>query len=71
MEKKDNWTWLKNHADAIVILGTFAMCFWTLNEKMNDRFNTVERDLAVIKTVLIMKNIMPQELCKIEPKDKE
>lgn len=78
MEKKDNWTWLKNHADAIIILGTFAVCFWTINEKMNEQFNTVRNDiasvktdLAVVKTVLIMKNILPQELCKIDPKETE
>lgn len=58
--------WFKKHADTIVILGSFAVCFWTLNEKMNDRFNQIEKDLTVIKTVLVMKNIMPSELtCKV------
>lgn len=51
--------WFKNHADTLAILGTFAICFWTMNEKIN----AIEKDVAVIKTVLILKNIMPNELC--------
>ena len=62
-EKKN---WFKEHADTIVILGSFAFCFWTLNEKMNDQFNQLNKDMAVIKTVLIMKNIMPTEVAKCE-----
>ncbi len=65
--KKSNW--FKQHADTIVILGSFAMCFWTLNEKMNTgfkeidgRFSVIEKDMAVIKTVLVMKDVMPKEL---------
>lgn len=54
--------WFKKHADTLVILGSFALCFWTINEKMNNGFNAIEKDIAIIKTVLIMKNIMPQEL---------
>jgi hypothetical protein len=60
--------WLKQHADTIVILGSFALCFWTLNEKMNDKFNSIEKDLAVIKAVMVMRNIMPNELCQHEQK---
>ena len=56
--------WFKKHADTIVILGSFALCFWTMNEKINDRFNVIDKDLAVIKTVLIMKDIMPKELAE-------
>jgi hypothetical protein len=42
----------------------FALCFWNLNEKMNDGFNKIEKDVSIIKTVLIMKQIMPCELAK-------
>lgn len=56
--------WFKQHADTIVILSSFALCFWSMNEKMNDKFNAIEKDLAVIKTVLVMKNIMPNELAQ-------
>jgi len=57
--------WFKKHADTIAILGTFALCFWNLNEKIN----AIEKDVSVIKTVLILKNIMPPDLCVIENKD--
>jgi len=56
--------WFKQHGDTIVILSSFALCFWSMNEKMNDKFNAIEKDLAVIKTVLVMKNIMPNELAQ-------
>jgi hypothetical protein len=54
--------WLKNHADTLVILSSFAICFWTLNEKINQ----IDKELAVIKTVLIIRNIYPNELCIID-----
>ena len=54
--------WFKKHGDTMIIIGTFAMCFWNMNEKFNERFNTLEKDLTAIKTFLIMRNIMPTEL---------
>ena len=65
--------WFKKHADTVVILGSFALCFWNLNEKMNERFNELSKEITIIKTVLILKNIMPAELaCKhiVEEVDK-
>ncbi len=56
--------WLKQHGDTITILSVFAFCFWTLNEKIS----VVERDVAIIKTVLIMKNIMPTEVAHNQEK---
>lgn len=50
--------WCKQHADTIAILTVFFGCFWTLNEKIN----TMDKDIAIIKTVLVMRNIMPNEL---------
>jgi len=72
--------WFKKHADTVMILGSFALCFWHMNEKMNDGFNRfdnrlsnmrididnhfsqIEKEVAIIKTVLVIKNILPQEL---------
>lgn len=54
--------WFKKHGDTIIILGSFALCFWHLNEKIN----TVEKDLTIIKTVLIMKNIIPDQLASTD-----
>lgn len=49
---------IKKHIDTLIILGAFASCMlW-----MNGKFNKIETDLAVMKTVLIMQKIMPAEL---------
>ena len=50
--------WFKKHVDTVIILGAFAGCMlW-----MNGKFNDLEKDIAIMKTVLIMKNIYPSEL---------
>ena len=50
--------WIKKHTDLIVMLTAFASAMlW-----MNGKFNDIEKDIAVMKTVMIMKNIMPAEL---------
>jgi hypothetical protein len=54
--------WFKQHADTLVILSSFALCFWHLNEKINSLDKEVSKELAIIKTVLLIKNIMPSEL---------
>jgi hypothetical protein len=52
--------WFKKHIDTVVILTAFgSSILW-----MNGKFNDLEKDMAVIKTVLIMKNIMPVELAQ-------
>lgn len=61
--------WFSKHADTIVTISVFAAAFWNLNEKMNDRLSAIEKDLTIIKTVLILKNIMPDELCKTFQKE--
>ena len=35
---------------------------------VDSRFSNVEKDIAVIKAVMVMKNMMPSELCKKEEK---
>lgn len=54
--------WFKKHGDTITILSVFAACFWNMNEKMNAGFRDLDKDIAIIKTVMIMKNIMPTEV---------
>jgi hypothetical protein len=52
--------WIKKHVDTVIILTAFgSSILW-----MNGKFNDLEKDMAVIKTVLIMKNIMPVELAQ-------
>ena len=51
---------LKKHTDTVVILSAIlSSVLW-----MNGKFNELEKDMAVVKAVLIMKNIMPAELAK-------
>jgi len=58
--------WLKKHVDTVIVLGgILGSVLW-----MNTKFNTIEKEVTVIKTVLILKNIMPQELAK-EKNNKE
>lgn len=50
--------WFKKHTDTVIIIGAIvSSMLW-----MNGRFNELEKDITVIKTVLIMKNILPPEL---------
>ena len=52
--------WFKKHVDTVVVLGGILTATLWMTSKMND----VEKDITIIKTVLIMKNIMPVELVK-------
>lgn len=52
---KDNTGWVTN---IIAILGAMT---W-----MNGKFNALEKDIAIIKTVLVMKDILPKELATQE-----
>jgi hypothetical protein len=48
----------KKHTDTVLVLGAiFAGFLW-----MNTKFNELEKELAIVKTVLIMQKIMPSEL---------
>lgn len=56
--------WFKKHVDTVVILSAFAASLiW-----MNGKFNELEKEIAVIKCVIIMRNIMPSELANSVPK---
>lgn len=61
--------WFRKHADTLAIIGTFCAAFVWIDgkfDKIDGRFTAMERDMAIIKTVLIMKQIMPCELAKEE-----
>lgn len=64
----ENWgvfmEWFKKHADTVTVLGGILLAVLWMNGKFSDvnqRFSTLEKEIAVIKTVLIMKEIMPKE----------
>lgn len=50
--------WAKKHADTVLILGGILSAVLWLNSKLND----IEKDIAVMRTVLIMKEIYPSDL---------
>lgn len=57
---------IKKHADTVIILLTIVSSLLGSTMWMNSKFNDLEKDIAIIKTVLIMKNIMPTELANGE-----
>lgn len=53
--------WFKKHVDtAVVLTAILGSMLW-----MNGKFNDLEKDVVIIKTVMIMKGIMPHELAKV------
>lgn len=49
---------IKKHVDTIIVLGgILGSVLW-----MNGQFNKIEKDVAIIKTILFMKGIIPSEL---------
>ena len=56
--------WFKKHADTVTVLGGILLAVLWMNGKfsdVNENFSSLEKEIAVIKTVLIMKEIMPVE----------
>ena len=63
--------WFKKHVDTVIVLGALFSSFLWMNGKFNDLekdIAAIEKDVAVIKAVLCMKNIMPSELATKEGK---
>jgi hypothetical protein len=53
---------IKQHADTISIIMTILSALFYMHTHIENRFNALEKDIVVMKTVMIMKNIMPSEL---------
>lgn len=61
--------WFKKHVDTVIILSAVIGSMVWMNTKFNDmdkRFNDIEKDMVMIKTTLILKNIMPRELANTD-----
>ena len=55
------------HTDIVVVLGAiFAMFLCAGFLWMNTKFNEIEKDLTIVKTMLIINKIMPSELASKE-----
>jgi len=52
--------WFKKHTDMVIILSAIlSTVIW-----MNGQFNDLKKEVTIIKTVLIVKEIMPIELAR-------
>lgn len=57
--------WMKKHVDTVVVLGGILASVLWMNGKFNhmlNQINEVRQEIVIMKTVLIMKDIMPKEL---------
>ena len=55
----------KKHTDTVMIVGAIVTSMLWMNGKFNDmdkRFSEIEKEIAIIKAVLVMKQILPSEL---------
>jgi len=61
--------WFKKHVDTVIILSAFAASILWINGKFNEvdkQFAEIHQELAIVKTCLIMKDIMPRELAFLD-----
>jgi hypothetical protein len=59
--------WFKKHVDTCIIMGGVVSSFLWMNSSINDLKNDIsdlKTQMAIVKTVLLMKNILPSELAK-------
>ncbi len=66
--------WMRKHVDSVIILTAVFGSFLWMNSSINslkddfshlqNDFNNLRTDVAVMKAVMIMKNVMPAELAK-------
>jgi hypothetical protein len=75
---------LSKHVDTIVIMSAILGCFLWMNGKFNDievkfndmerrfdaRFAAIEKEITMVKTVLIMRGIMPTDFACEKPEHK-
>ena len=71
--------WFKKHVDTVIVLGGILTTVFWMNTKFNNidkeigviktEIALINKDIALIKAVMIMKNIMPQELAKERNKE--
>jgi hypothetical protein len=63
---EETMEWFKKHVDTVIVLGGIvSSLLW-----MNHRFTELEKDIVMIKTVMIMSKVMPQELALKDCKEK-
>lgn len=57
--------WFSKHADAVMVIGAiFCSMIW-MNSKFSEvekRFSDIEKDIGIMKAVMVIQKIMPSEL---------
>jgi hypothetical protein len=59
---------IKKHVDTVIVLGGIIGSILWMNHKftqVDQRFASLEKDMAVIKTVMFMQGHLPKELMAI------
>lgn len=66
-------SWIKQHVDSVAVISAVAIAvYWMTNQihdlekRMDVRLAALEKDMTIIKTVLIMKGTIPKELAAVE-----
>jgi len=57
--------WVKKHVVTVIVLVGILSAVFGMNGKILDvqeRLNEIEKDIVMVKTVMIMQKIMPTEL---------
>jgi len=57
--------WFKKHTDAVIVLGGILTSVIWMNAKFShvyEKLNEIDKDIVMVKTVMIMQKIMPPEL---------
>jgi hypothetical protein len=60
---------VKKHVDTVIVIGGIVTSILWMNHKFSDvsnRFAAIEKDLAVVKAVLMAQGHLPKELAKIQ-----
>lgn len=65
--------WFSKHTDAVIVVGAIVASMLWMNTQFNDiqrEINSLKTDVAIMKTVMLLKNIMPPEMAKCEREEK-
>ncbi len=54
--------WFSRHIDTIVVIFTVVTGFFMFYNKLDTRISNIEKDMAIVKTILIMKGLAPAEI---------
>ena len=69
MEKSESKKWLLKHLDTVLVIFSILGGYWAMSSHFNEKFDKIdvrltalEKDITIIKTVLITRNFVQPEL---------